>query len=395
LQGQEKDAETKRNQSTYVQFSGNSRTRDAYLSRFIKSNKGETSDSIVLAEDLRRLRTLPGILSADVAVNQSDTGRILEFVVEERWTLLPVGDFGVSDDSYWIGAGAMEYNAFGQGIYLYGYIQYKSPFALQAIIRYPYIFGSKIGIEYQTQYFEASENQQAVNYDGYKFAEHRLSGKYEIVYEKDILFGVAQSIEQVENDQEQIDEKKSVRILSEVRFRHLNYRYFVLDGWQNTFIFSYRMPYTQHRNSIDFYDELKLFKSYNRLNFACRFAYGLSTEEESFYMPYVVDNYKNFRGSGYRVYKGNQLVMLNLEGRFTVFENKIGGIQTLIFSDIGKISSWITLEDNHLNESLFFAGPGARLIFKKAYNAVLSIDYGINVSDFTQGGWVIGWGQYF
>lgn len=395
VQGQDRDTDIIKNQSTIVQFSGNKRTRDSYLLRFIKSDKEETIDSIMLVEDLRRLRTLPGILTADVAVNLTDTGRILKFVVEERWTLLPVGDFGVSKDSYWIGAGAMEYNAFGQGIYLYGYLQYKSPFALQAIIRYPYIFGSKIGVEYQSQYFEATENQSDVDYDGYKFSEHRLSAKYEIVYEKDILLGIAHTIEQIENDLEQIDEKKSVRVLSEVRFQHLNYRYFILDGWQNTFIFSYRMPYSEHKNSIDFYDELKLFKSYNRFNFGCRFAYGLSTEEESFYMPYVVDNYKNFRGSGYRAYKGNQLVMLNLEGRITVFENNLGGIQTMIFSDVGKISSWITQEDNQLNESLLYVGPGIRLIFKKAYNAVLSIDYGININDITQGGWVIGWGQYF
>jgi hypothetical protein len=338
---------------------------------------------------------LPGIMSARGQVNKSDTLVELIFQVEERWTLLPVGDFGISHDNYWIGVGAMEYNALGKGIYLYGYLQYKTPFALQAIVRFPYILGSNFGAVYQAQYFEAHENTSQLNYDTYRFEEHRLSGRYELVYEKNLQLGVAHTIEKIESKSEIVDVKKSIRILAEVKFQHLNYRHFLIDGWKNNFIFSYRIPYTSQKTSIDFYDELRYYKTFRRLNLACRLAFGLSTEEESYYMPYIIDNYKNIRGSGYRSYKGNQLAMLNVEGRFTLYQNAIGGIQTIVFTDMAKISSWIAFSTDHLNESLIYAGPGLRFIYKKAYNAVLSIDYGFNLASPAQGGIVLGWGQYF
>lgn len=381
-----------------VVFKGNKRTKASYLSRFIQSSEKVPTlqiDSALLQEDLRRLRTLPGIMSAQGQVNKSDTLVEMIFEVEERWTLLPVGDFGISQDNYWIGAGAMEYNALGKGIYLYGYIQYKTPFALRAIIRFPYILGSNFGAAYQAQYFEAYENTSQLNYDTYRFEEHRLSGRYELVYEKELLFGVAHTIEKIESKNEIIDMKKSVRVLAEVKFQHLNYKHFLIDGWKNNFIFSYRIPYTHQKTSIDFYDELRYYKTCHRLNLACRLAYGLSTEEESYYMPYVIDNYKNIRGSGYRAYKGNQLAMLNVEGRFTLYHNDIGGIQAIAFTDMAKISSWIAFSTDHLNESLIYAGPGLRFIYKKAYNAVLSIDYGFDLAFPEHGGIVIGWGQYF
>ena len=42
-----------------------------------------------------------------------------------------------------------------------------------------------------------------------------------------------------------------------------------------------------------------------------------------------------------------------------------------------------------------FFGGGFRFIYKEFHGAVLRIDYGFSVQDFTEGGLVIGLGQYF
>jgi hypothetical protein len=365
------------------------------LKKLIQTPLDLKPDSSIIIDDVRRLKTLPSILNASADIFITDTGSILEYRIEERWTLLPVGDFGVSDDGAWIGAGAMESNAFGRGIYLYGYLQYRTPFIFHAIFRNPYLFGSKWGFEFQSRIFEIEENPQFVDFDTYLLSEHRILGKYELEFEKDFLIGLAHSKEKIISNEQIIDDKMSLRFIVESRFQRLNYNCFVIDGWQNNFLFSYRNVLTDQENSISFYDELKYYWSPGILNLAARLAYGYSTEQEYFYLPFIIDNYNNVRGSGYRVFRGNRLTMLNLEGRFTVFENNFSGIQTILFTDIGKVSQNFNSKISRASDKLYYAGPGIRFIYKKAYNAVLSIDYGFNIQDYKQGGWVLGWGQYF
>lgn len=379
-----------------IQFEGIKHTTPEFLLNHIHSSLDQYPDTTLLDDDLRRLKTLPSVLNASYTINQSDSGMVLLFHVEERWTLLPVGDFGLTDNNYWIGAGAMESNAFGRGIYLYGYIQYKTPFVFHAIVRNPYLFGSKWGVEYQGKIIEIEELFPSNEYDLYKLNEHQSFVKYEFVYEKDLLIGLAYSQEQIKMLEQVLEYKKSVRLIAESRLQMLDYNFFIIDGWKLNTLLSYRLPFSSHEKTYMLFSEFLYFKSFmNKINIASRLGVGISNEQRKQFFPYIIDNYKNIRGSGYRSFRGNRLGIANIEFRTTLFENSWSGIQFVAFSDLGYVSSKIEETDSIEKDALFYAGPGLRLIYKKAYNAVLSIDYGFNLRNIQHGGWVLGWGQYF
>jgi outer membrane protein insertion porin family len=119
-----------------ISFEGNTNTRTTYLQHFIGSSKGELIDSSLLENDLRKLRSLPGIMDAFYAIDsfKKDSVRLI-FSVKERSTLLPVGDFGITSGNFWVGAGAMESNLAGKGLYLYGYYRYNNDHTAHIIFR--------------------------------------------------------------------------------------------------------------------------------------------------------------------------------------------------------------------------------------------------------------------
>ncbi|HMN91528.1 MAG TPA: hypothetical protein PKE68_16015, partial [Saprospiraceae bacterium] len=55
-----------------------------------------------------------------------------------------------------------------------------------------------------------------------------------------------------------------------------------------------------------------------------------------------------------------------------------------------------TLEDLvDANNFRHFAGGGIRLIYKKAWDAILRVDYGVDLYNVQERGFVLGVGQYF
>jgi len=146
-------------------------------------------------------------------------------------------------------------------------------------------------------------------------------------------------------------------------------------------------------------NDTKYFKRVGKKgNFATRLRLGLSTNSESPFSPFVLDNNINIRGVGNRVDRGTAAVILNTEYRQTVFDKGKFASQLVGFTDAG---SWRnpggTLNDITSSENIqHFAGLGTRLIYKKAFNTSLRIDYSWNLKGPSQQeGFVIGFGQYF
>jgi hypothetical protein len=110
----------------------------------------------------------------------------------------------------------------------------------------------------------------------------------------------------------------------------------------------------------------------------------------------VLDSYFNIRGIGNRIDRGTASVVFNLEYRQTLWENDTFGLQTVAFGDAG---SWRKpggqMADLVESESMIlFMGVGGRLIYKKAYDVILRLDYGWSVKGMGNG-LVFGIGQYF
>ncbi|WP_026232014.1 BamA/TamA family outer membrane protein [Neolewinella persica] len=134
-------------------------------------------------------------------------------------------------------------------------------------------------------------------------------------------------------------------------------------------------------------------------NLAGRLRAGISSNENSPFAPFVLDSQVNIRGSGNRIDRGTAQLVLNLEYRHTVWQDNRDrfAAQLVGFSDFG---SWRnpggSLEDVFDADNFrHFLGGGLRLISLKAFDAMIRVDYGIDVRNVRERGVVLGFGQYF
>lgn len=134
-----------------------------------------------------------------------------------------------------------------------------------------------------------------------------------------------------------------------------------------------------------------------RGNWALRFIWGLSTNVNTPFAPFALDNHISIRGVGDRIDRGTGMLTLNTEYRYTLLENTQIGLQVVGFVDAG---SWRlpggTFSDFADPEVIrLHGGVGGRFILKQFYNTVFSVDYGHSLRGNRVGGFVLGLGQYF
>jgi hypothetical protein len=141
------------------------------------------------------------------------------------------------------------------------------------------------------------------------------------------------------------------------------------------------------------------FKYFHRIgktgNLATRLRLGTSTNEGTPFAPFVLDSFLNIRGVGNRVDRGTGSIVTNVEYRQTFFDRKLFAGQAVAFIDFG---SWRkpggNLSDFGKPENMkAFGGLGLRLIYKRAFDTMLRLDYGFDYN--STGGLVVGIGQYF
>jgi outer membrane protein insertion porin family len=130
-------------------------------------------------------------------------------------------------------------------------------------------------------------------------------------------------------------------------------------------------------------------------NLATRLRLGLSTNEDTPFAPFVLDSYLNIRGVGNRVDRGTGSIVTNLEYRHTIFDDRMFAAQAVGFIDFG---TWRKpggdFSDFSKTENMkAFGGLGLRVIYKRAFDTMLRIDYGYDYN--RSGGFVVGIGQYF
>jgi outer membrane protein insertion porin family len=132
-------------------------------------------------------------------------------------------------------------------------------------------------------------------------------------------------------------------------------------------------------------------------NLAFRLRLGVSTNKDSPFVPFVLDNYINVRGSGNRASRGTAEMTINSEYRNTILEKDWGAVQGVVFMDMsawrpaaGKFSQMFKDEYN-----VTFGGLGVRFYFRKFNNFIFRLDYGKSVTGNKGSGIVFGAGQYF
>ena len=395
----------------HLRFEGLKQTRQSHAERFLQTAIMDPVDIQRLEEDAQRLRNLTAFANAVVRLDTIPKGVIVTFEVTENHTFFPIVNFGGVRGNLWFQLGSTDVNLLGRGMQLTAfYLNNNGRSNFQLYYRLPYLRGSRWGITGSLFRFASEEPfffpQGALTYD---FENHSIGGTafYEFELNRHMLEAGGLLFVERHRLQEgqtllpgapaQLEQPKVLFKIMH-RLNYVNNHFFYRHGFDN--LARYETVYALQDRSwfhMVFNDTHYYHRFGSRGNLAMRLRLGISTNSNSPFAPFILDSQFNIRGSGNRVDRGTATLTLNLEYRHTVYESNLFAAQVVPFSDLG---TWRkpggTLEELiDTNSFRHFAGGGIRLIYKKAWDAILRVDYGVDLYNREERGFVIGLGQYF
>jgi outer membrane protein insertion porin family len=393
-----------------VRIEGLKRTNERYIRRFVSHEMGDSLAIGRVTRDNQRLKNLYAIANATVRVDTLDgEGVGLVYEVTENWTLFPIVNFGGVAGNFWYQLGVSDVNWLGHGMHLNAfYLNNEGRHNYNLFYRVPYLWGSDWGFSIQAfrwasiEPFYFPEGEVRYNYDNRSIGG---TGIYEFSFNHTLEAGAFYFVERHQKlpgqpaiPSPELLESPKWLYKTIHRLNRVDYHWFYLDGWEN--IFRYETVYSKEfRNWFHLaFSDLNWYERIGSTgNLAMRLRLGLSTNTDSPFAPFILDSQVNIRGSGNRVDRGTGVITLNMEYRQTVIDRHPFAAQLVVFSDAGTWRLPGGGFDDFSDPDNFrhFAGGGIRLIYKKAWNAILSFDYGVDLYDRDQHGPVLSIGQFF
>ncbi len=395
-----------------IDFEGLKKTQVEYFQTFVEIETGKELQEKQLKRDLQQLINLIPVTQAQYRLDTVGKEIYITFVIEESITLFPIASFGGIQGNFWYQLGFTDANLLGQGMLLnVYYMNNDRRDNFNVYFRSPALRGSPWGYTAGFTRFASVEplyfdNDQTVFYN-YTNTNISSTAIYRLGLDQYLEFGGTFFVEDYEKQRRHLGEMtpgperlEEPKILTKFfhSYRRLTYHFYYIWGFYN--LANFQTVYN-FRDQSWFHIFLNDTRYYRRLgskgNIATRLRLGLSTNNNSPFAPFVLDSYVNIRGVGNRVDRGTGAVVLNLEYRHTLLDMNSVAVQMVVFSDVG---TWRNpggdFSDLVDRDNLrHFVGGGVRLIYKKAFNAILRIDYGVDLYNTQQRGAVIGIGQYF
>lgn len=397
-----------------VKIVGVKKTKTTFIKNLLYSKIDAVLDSSILEKDIPLLKRLPAIAHAYYQVFFShDNLYNVSIQIEENATLLPeINLWTTTNNVFSYKLGLYEFNFLGRNIILGGFYQFNGFDTYAVNFRAPNLFSKKWGLAVNHQNWKSEEplyfGNQSANYV-YNNISFELLALHQFNLKNRIDFGVNFFKEKYQYlsgaTSTSIPQNLSLNkaLLKLVyTYDNLDYYYQYINGFKSILYAQYVLTENDFQN--DFYIFWNDFLYYKRIgekgNWANRLRVGLSSNEDTPFAPFALDNNVNLRGVGILVDRGTGSIVLNSEYRYTIYDKDWLAIQTNIFSDIG---SWRnpggSLNDFIKEENIrIYSGFGLRFISKKIYNATFRIDYGfsvLNTKGNSKGGLVFGIGQYF
>ncbi|MCF6296201.1 MAG: outer membrane protein assembly factor [Flavobacteriaceae bacterium] len=394
-----------------LKVQGNKRLKTSFVKKISKAKAGVILDSLQIEEDIKRIKHLPSVAHAYYQVFYSHDNKYNVFYnIEENFTTIPsVNVYTTNDDEFAYRIGLYEFNLFGQNIVFGGFYQ-KDIYSSYAInFRAPNLFSRRLGLAINHQDLTTQEpvffDNTTANYK-YNNTSIEVLGLYEINFKNKIELGINYFVEDYKYKtgatNPDVPQKLNVHKLlykGIYEFNNLDYYYQYVSGFRSMFNFQYVTSTSEMLPSFligwnDFYYFKRLGE---KGNWASRLRLGLSSNDETPFAPFSVDNNLNIRGVGNTIDRGTGAIVLNTEYRYTLYEKGWFVLQGNAFIDVG---SWRNpggdFGDFSESENIrIYPGFGLRFIHKKIYNAIFRIDYGIGVTQNSTKGLVFGIGQYF
>lgn len=391
-----------------ILFDGLTVTKEDYLRKIITLKEGRDFDSLKLEEDVFLLRNLNLFFDVQATVVSNQTSVDILFSILEAKYLYPIIQVSGFKGQLKLGLGVNHINFLGRAQSFGAMYQYYDRHSFSVFYTAPRHANNKTGHEvaiskYSTiepLYFE--DTMSNFNFDNYSvsaggffwltnYIRSGIGGQYmyEMYEQRDEAFLLSQKSFHFNKYQ----------IRSSINLNKVENLYEKQDGIKSQIYCEY--IHTQEYPDASFTKFLSNFtwykKTSHRGNLATKVHFGISTNKISPFSPFVLDGLINVRGIGNRIMRGTAELVLNAEYRYTIWKNKLIGIQPAIFADYGtlrepgkKIESLFDNSDLHL-----FTGGGIRLHFNAWYKTCIRLDYSFNPSYPTMGGFTFGFGQFF
>ena len=410
-------------QTTTV-FSGLNRTQLSYLTNRIEefSLTGKKSEIAFTLDSTSRLENqleitrqnlvnLPAITKADyeIVVAQDTT---IHWTIKESRTISPLFNFGriKGNFTYLLGFNDIHFRGLGQTLTAF-YQNNDGEHNYSVALTNPAYHGSRWGYRLENRRYAAIEpvyfTEATVDYR-YSNLSLGIGGSFTPRPRRVFTLGVDLFREKYERvmgeNVPMVGPASLLQRKSTIKAGHqldrVNYHNEILAGYTWRTYAQYVHSFTDKTNFTILLNDLLYYQRVGlRGNLAFRLRAGISSNEASPFAPFVVDSQVNIRGSGNRIDRGTAQLVLNAEYRQTVFRDRRErfAAQLVAFSDLG---NWRNpggdISELAESENLrHFIGGGIRLISNQAKNAVIRLDYGLDVKNTNERGFVLGFGQYF
>ena len=393
-------------------FTGLARTQEQYLLR----NSGAATvpaDSARLWALRQTLVNLPVVSDATfrVSVDSLYGDTTVVWTVRESRAVLPIVNFGGLRDNVNFLLGGRDANVGGRATELTAWYQNNDgEHGFLLALRNPSLFGSRWGYEFEARRYASIEPLYfpSATVD-YRYANLSLTtgASYRLRPRHHLGLGTTVFRERYRRRPGQEpgpgplarDEYKLLLRAS----HNLDRRDFLrerLAGWQHYTTLQSVLTRGVAEPFLLLLHEVRAFRPLGRAgNLAGRIRLGLSTNRASPFAPFVLDSQLNIRGSGNRIDRGTAQAVLNLEYRHRIWRDRRDRLaaQVVAFSDFGTWRNPGGSLSELVDPTIFrhFLGGGARLAWLRNRDVVLRIDYGVDVRDTRQRGFVLGFGQYF
>ncbi|WP_298782265.1 POTRA domain-containing protein [uncultured Polaribacter sp.] len=397
-----------------VLIKGEKKTKPQFLYNLLSLKEGQVLDSVTLDKDIVLLKRLPSVGHAFYKVIQKRNNFYdVIITIEENITINPEINFWTTtNNQFAYKLGLYDYNFLGRNITLGGFYQ-NNGFDTYAInFRASNLFSKKWGLAINHQNWKSEEplyfENESANYL-YNNISFEILGLFQINLKNEINFGINFFNEKYQylsgNIRPSIPrflDLDKVLLKFVYSYDDLDYYYQYTSGFKSVLFAQFVTSNNAfQKDFLIAWNDFFYFKRIGeKANWANRVRFGLSSNENSPFAPFAIDNNINLRGVGILVDRGTGSFVLNSEYRYTLYDKKWLAIQTNTFLDFG---TWRkpggALNDFTKSDNIrVYSGLGLRFISKKIYNATFRIDYGFRVSNNSgesKGGFVFGIGQYF
>lgn len=392
-----------------LKIQGNKKLKTSFIKKISSIKQGVALDSLVIEQDILRLKRLPSVSYAYYQVFKSEGNQYNVFYnIEENFTLIPsLNIYTTNDDEFAFRIGLQEFNLFGRNIALGGFYQKDVYSSVALNFRAPYLFSNRFGLAVNIQDLTTQEPiffddaTEDYRYDNDSF---EVLGLYKINFKNRVELGLNYFTEAYNIIGDNINNRPEIKVNKWLtkfiyEYNSLDYFYQYISGFRSQFNFQYVT--SGNEEILDFFIGWNDFFYFKRIgkrgNWANRLRMGLSTNNKTPFAPFSVDNNINLRGVGNVIDRGTGVVVLNTEYRHTFCEKEWFVLQGNAFIDSG---TWRNpggdFRDFSRSKNMrVYPGLGLRFTHKKIFNAIFRIDYGIGITPGATQGLVFGIGQYF